>query len=542
MLPLRHKMLTGEAEPCLVSKTAETDAEWTRDAFGMGQYTAGRCDHLLSWVVFLLLAPVLLIVWLPLSCICCASPVLLVQRFAGWVLSGCLARTYLGVLLIRLCGKCDLILTGMHFIRTGSQRFWMDTLDPQDWAYHNETYGRNIILWANLRVGSYKQVRDIVLNPARKRTRALDGWISGFARHYPNLPIFFNTGSNMHTTFRQIFFANFTKTDFVLRALEDEGAGLAKMAAPILQRWLAGSFRESKSGEGNLYMVEPVAPLILFLLFEVEVESIPPELLTAFSDVVTVGASYFLLPPHSPYWLLSGKVKAIALLKDFLLEHCNAARPESLKGRAVDWRSLAAQMPAFLPKDECRCPCSGTPAVDPVDAYLEVISVMVCVAGVTGTTNGFTSVIRKFADVPVGPTKSRWPSAPVQWRPDADDMVRLYRRDPLGFILEALRLGTPVAGTHQVLEEELTCPFLRKEVTFPKGTMVCADLNACHMDPEEWGSDSLEFKPGRAARDRYLMWNGPFGGDAPRQCPGEQVAAHCIKVSIDAFLDMHRPQ
>ena len=88
----------------------------------------------------------------------------------------------------------------------------------------------------------------------------------------------------------------------------------------------------------------------------------------------------------------------------------------------------------------------------------------------------------------------------------------------------------PPPSTCQVLEEELTCPFLKSQKTFPKNTVVVANYNTAHLDPAEWGADSLDFRPGRAPLDRYLIWNGPYGQDAPRKC--QVLYIICIYVCI----------
>ena len=47
----------------------------------------------------------------------------------------------------------------------------------QAWAYLQRTVGRNLILWDTVRIGDYELAREIVMNPTRGRTAALDGWL-----------------------------------------------------------------------------------------------------------------------------------------------------------------------------------------------------------------------------------------------------------------------------------------------------------------------------------------------------------------------------
>lgn len=515
----------------------------------MGQYYAGCCDYVLSWLVFIIVAPVLVLLFIPLSILsffgscfwqsccwssCCCTPSLIVQSFAGWVLTGCLARTYLGVLLIRLCGQWDLVKTGVLFLFTKSQRMWTDDLDPSTREYYDKTLGRNIILWANLRVGSYKECRELVLDPKRSRTRALDGWICGFAKHQPNLPIFFDTGSEYHTAFRKVVIENLLGRPSVKKALENEGAGLAKIAEKHLKEWLSASWGVGATQKPEYSkLVMPVVAILMDLLFEVE--SMPAELVDAFSDLVRRGAAYFLLPPWTPYGLLETKIRALGMLKDFLSTHCNAAKPDTKRGLAVDWEGLAAQIPGFLPESD-----TG-PAADPSDAFLQATCAMLSVAGVTGTCNGLFNVMNWLVQVDFFQATD-WPGTTPTWKEGVDHMASLYWQNPIDFIIEALRFNCPVAGSHKVLTEEMKCPFLNKETTFPKNTVVMANFNTAHLDPAEWGDDALDFRPGRRPRDRYLIWNGPFGESAPRQCPGEQIAVHLLKVTLDAFFGHFKPK
>ena len=73
-----------------------------------------------------------------------------------------------------------------------------------------------------------------------------------------------------------------------------------------------------------------------------------------------------------------------------------------------------------------------------------------------------------------------------------------------------------------------------------EGTFVVANLYHASTDPAAWGNDAHDFKPGRPA-DKYLNWNGPFGGDAPRQCPGEHLSLEMGKALVDAWVEAKAP-
>ena len=170
--------------------------------------------------------------------------------------------------------------------------------------------------------------------------------------------------------------------------------------------------------------------------------------------------------------------------------------------------------------------------------------------------------------------------------PSREEHLELYNADPRAWILEAVRLQPPVQSTSRVAPEGgMRCPFRGRERTMPEGTFVVANLCGarplnprplCHfrcrraccisvtvthsvlrvppgsitlastlhpascryhagVDPAAWGEDALDFKPGRPP-DAHLNWNGPFGGSAPRQCPGEAFSVAVSKAMLDAWV------
>ena len=108
--------------------------------------------------------------------------------------------------------------------------------------------------------------------------------------------------------------------------------------------------------------------------------------------------------------------------------------------------------------------------------------------------------------------------------------------DKVERILEAVRLQPPVQSTGKVLAAEERCPFMQGDVTLPRGTSVVACLYYASIDKKAWGDDADAFKPGRP-REKHLNWNGPFGGDAPRKCPGEQLSVEIGRAMLDAWVE-----
>jgi len=306
---------------------------------------------------------------------------------------------------------------------------------------------------------------------------------------------------------------------------------------------------------GEQYIARPVFSLILSLLFDVHEP--PDDLVEAATLFVTIGALYWLLPPSYPALFHTPGTLAVGKLKAFLYTHCNAAKPETLKGRAVDWIAMADSIADVGSIDaraggedgkpeRCRpaskC-CRDDEELDnpKIDALLNSVCLAVMLAATAGTSTATINSLCKFIHFPRGAYFPKLMLNQPSWQPDAEEMVALYRKDPLSFILETLRLACPVAGSHKVLDEPIKCPFLNGEKTFPTNTVVVANFNVAHIDPAEWGDDALKFRPGRAAHDRYMIWNGPYGGSAPRQCPGEELATTILILMLSAFVDEFFP-
>ena len=63
-------------------------------------------------------------------------------------------------------------------------------------------------------------------------------------------------------------------------------------------------------------------------------------------------------------------------------------------------------------------------------------------------------------------------------------------------------------------------------------------LHGCLHGKLEPGNDNNAAEievPGRP-KERHLNWNGPFGGDAPRKCPGEQLSFELGRVMLDGWM------
>jgi len=103
---------------------------------------------------------------------------------------------------------------------------------------------------------------------------------------------------------------------------------------------------------------------------------------------------------------------------------------------------------------------------------------------------------------------------------DLDDResVRLY-------ILECIRLNTPVTSSHRVATQPFTTTIAGKEQTFPAGTKVLIPMGLGMIDENFWGSTVYEFNPNRENLCPYHMGFHSVGDrSAGRICPGKDVA------------------
>lgn len=524
-----------------------------KTAFGQAYFTTGCLSFAVQYLVFIVvLVPLALFLWFATMCM---GPIVF-QRFAGWVATSRVQGILLGTLLMRIPSFYDLVRNGGMFLSTFQQKMWIDTLDPAARKSLDRSCGRNLFLWDTLRIGDYDMARQISLDPTRARTTALDGWQikGGQAATFANVPLFFNTASPYHTQWRAAFQAYVVGAPSVCAKLADGGRMAREQTRPIVESWLAPGFDGIRPPMvmSEQYMVRPVFSMLMSILFDVH--ELPEDLVEAVTLFVTSGAMYWLLPPPYPPLFKPAGTLAPAKLKTFLYLHCNAAKPDSLLGRPVDWAAMADSIAGIYTVDAraggrgrrenggCAgsgCCAGGDNVVDnpKVDALLDSVGLALMLAGCAGTCTGTVNTLVKFVCFPRGPYIPKPLFNRPAWQEDAEQMAALYRTAPTSFLLETLRLACPVAGSHKVVDEPLTCPFLNKETTFPKNTVVVANYNTAHLDPAEWGEDALAFRPGRAPPDRYLIWNGPYGCEAPRKCPGEELSTVIMSIMFDAFVD-----
>ena len=485
--------------------------QWQPLTFGMKFFRVGPIECAISWLLFLCLFPLLLIWYFIAFCmlICCGKSRALALGWQYYTLLSVgtpLRHFYLAQLLLR-----------PQFVFV-----CMLTYPPvaDSWYTLSTNLGGNYLWGDCLRLTDYDSVRAMLEDPARERSLVVDAFVGEVGKLLtPVLPLFYSTGSTWHAGWRRVFLSRITHRAPVVEALT--GDGLRQLALPIVSEWLdeATPFKLVDGGLPLEMPHRPIFKILLRLLLDVPPESLPAELLAAVDrHADNNGATQCILPAWVnwtfPRFGTKNTLPARRALASFLFTGCNAAKPESLLGLALDWAGMAKEAGLDGSGDS-----SGLMIESVVDPLLLAalagtkLAVMFCLYSIEG-----------------------WRWSEEHQVPAKEEMQLLYRKDPEAWILEVLRLCAPVAGTHKVLPESMRLPFLRGSRDFPAGTIVTASIPDAHVDPSAF-EDPMAFRPGRCPKDRYLIWNGPFGGAAPRHCPGESIALKLCEVFTTAYLD-----
>ncbi|CAJ1342911.1 unnamed protein product [Effrenium voratum] len=129
-------------------------------------------------------------------------------------------------------------------------------------------------------------------------------------------------------------------------------------------------------------------------------------------------------------------------------------------------------------------------------------------------------------------------------------MIKLFRRDPDAFMLEAARVRPPVGGMnpYQFREpQEIPLPSAGRTWTARAGDLAFMLTSAANNDPLIF-KDPSAFIPGRENAERLLSWNNEWGDfkscpsvagcpAAPRGCPGTFLSMHLAKNAVAFFIE-----
>lgn len=129
-------------------------------------------------------------------------------------------------------------------------------------------------------------------------------------------------------------------------------------------------------------------------------------------------------------------------------------------------------------------------------------------------------------------------------------LVKLFRADPLAFMLEAARIRPPVGGMNPVQyrkPKQITFPSIGKTWSAREGELAMLLSSGANHDPQIF-KDPDDFRPGRENAERLLSWNNEWGDfktcptvagcpAAPRGCPGTFLSMHIAKETVSFFID-----
>lgn len=124
------------------------------------------------------------------------------------------------------------------------------------------------------------------------------------------------------------------------------------------------------------------------------------------------------------------------------------------------------------------------------------------------------------------------------------DTLDLTDRDEvLRYLLETMRLRTPVTASHRVVTaaEEFTVPMRSGPSTFPAGTDVIISLTTAMTDYKKWGDTVWEFdmdRPGLVENHMAFHSVGDLTGG--RMCPARTIALKFIVDDLIALGEVRR--
>lgn len=134
---------------------------------------------------------------------------------------------------------------------------------------------------------------------------------------------------------------------------------------------------------------------------------------------------------------------------------------------------------------------------------------------------------------------------------DPAKYVKLYRKDPAAFILEAARYLPPVAGMNpfKVMKAETHQLANGRQLKVEIGQAGILSTSGANRDPAIFAESPNDFKPGRKNAKRLLSWNAELQdiekcdsaalgcAEAPRPCPGTWLSLRIASEVVAFFMD-----
>mmetsp|Transcript_35618 Transcript_35618/g.102624 ORF Transcript_35618/g.102624 Transcript_35618/m.102624 type:complete len:503 (+) Transcript_35618:73-1581(+) len=119
------------------------------------------------------------------------------------------------------------------------------------------------------------------------------------------------------------------------------------------------------------------------------------------------------------------------------------------------------------------------------------------------------------------------------------DGLDLDNRDELKrFTIEVARLYPPVNAVHRVAQEDFTCDFNGRSVSFPAGTLVMVPVVFGNLDRDFWGPTVYELDHNRPKlSEHFLGFNSVGDRNAGRICPGRELT---LDICADLLSELGR--
>ena len=115
------------------------------------------------------------------------------------------------------------------------------------------------------------------------------------------------------------------------------------------------------------------------------------------------------------------------------------------------------------------------------------------------------------------------------------DKLDLNNRDEVKkYMYECGRLRHPVSNTHKVAQEDFIARIGKRDVKFPKGTIIYIPMILAGLDKGIYGRDTFEFNHKRESLCPYSTIFHSFGDKTNgRICPGKAIAE---RMMIDVLI------
>jgi hypothetical protein len=160
---------------------------------------------------------------------------------------------------------------------------------------------------------------------------------------------------------------------------------------------------------------------------------------------------------------------------------------------------------------------------------LAVLAVSIMrIAGVQGFLQTSKIVLGAFKMQKYPGVEERFDQKTVWDKLDLDDHEEIQQ-----YIMECIRLDTPVSVTHHVATEPFEVKMKGGTYTYPEGTKIAVPLGLGNLDPDFWGEDVYHFDLKREKlKDNLLSFHSRGDDHAGRECPGKALVMKTLTLML----------